>query len=73
MKPLPPLRIGQRVRTIGPIALLPIGAQGIVRAIFPLGDFYDILFTEGIGLRIVRRDKLESVPAAQDIATANSA
>ena len=72
MKPLPPLRIGERVRTIGPIALLPVGVHGIVRAIFPLGDFYDVYFTEGIGLRIVHRSKLEPLRPAQDCATASS-
>jgi hypothetical protein len=73
MKPLQPLPIGEHVRTIGPIAELPVGVQGIVRAIFPLGDFYDIFFTEGIGLRIVHRNKLESLPPAQDSTMANSA
>ena len=73
MKPLQPLPIGERVRTIGPLAELPVGAQGIVRVIFPLGDFYDIFFTEGIGLRIVHRNKLESLPPAQDSTMANSA
>ena len=72
MKPLQPLPIGEHVRTIGPIAELPVGVQGIVRAIFPLGDFYDIFFTEGIGLRIVHRSKLEPLRPAQNRATASS-
>jgi len=68
-----PLYVGEHVRTVVPIAELPAGMHGIVRAIFPLGDFYDIFFTEGIGLRIVHRNKLESLPPAQDSTMANSA
>ena len=54
-----PLYVGDRVRTLMPIAELPVGVQGIIRAIFPLGDLYDVFFSEGIGLRIVQRTKLE--------------
>ena len=54
-----PLYIGEPVRTIVAIADLPIGMHGIVRAIFPLCDFYDVFFSEGIGLRIVHRTALE--------------
>ena len=67
-----PLYVGDRVRTIVYIALLPIGMHGIVHAIFPLGDFYDVFFTEGIGLRIVHRSKFEPLRPAQDCATASS-
>jgi hypothetical protein len=56
-----PLYIGERVLTIVQVTELPIGTRGIVRAIFPLCDFYDIFFSEGIGLRIVHRSKLEHV------------
>jgi hypothetical protein len=54
-----PLYVGERVRTIVYIAELPVGMHGIVRAIFPLGDFYDVFFGGGIGLRIVHRSMLE--------------
>ena len=66
MNPLQPLPIGEHVRTIGPIAELPVGVQGIVRAIFPLGDFYDVFFSAGIGLRIVHRSALEHLRPSQD-------
>jgi hypothetical protein len=58
-----PLYVGERVRTIVPIVDLPIGMHGIVRAIFPLCDFYDVFFSEGIGLRIVHRRMLEHLTA----------
>jgi hypothetical protein len=67
-----PLHVGDRVRTIAPLVELPIGVQGIIRAIFPLGDFYDIFFAEGIGLRIVHHTKLERLPPTQDSPTACS-
>ena len=67
-----PLYVGDRVRTIVPIAELPVGVQGIIRAIFPLGDLYDVFFTEGIGLRIVPRNKLEQLRRSQDNTTAGS-
>jgi len=60
-----PLSVGERVRTIVPIVDLPIGMHGIVRAIFPLCDFYDVFFSEGIGLRIVHRSTLEHLRWSQ--------
>jgi hypothetical protein len=68
-----PLHVGELVRTIALIAELPVGAHGIVRAIFPLGDFYDVFFSEGIGLRIVHRNTLEHLRLSQDRTTAGSA
>ena len=62
LQPPQPLHVGDRVRTIVPVAELPLGRQGIVRGLFPLGDFYDVFFSEGIGLRIVQRLKLERLP-----------
>jgi hypothetical protein len=73
MKQPQPLQVGDHVRTIMPLADLPIGVQGVVRAVFPLGDFYDVLFSEGIGLRIVHRNKLEALRPAQDCATMSGA
>jgi hypothetical protein len=67
-----PLYVGERVRTIVPIVDLPIGMPGIVRAIFPLGDFYDVFFSGGIGLRIVQRSMLEHLRLPQDSTTAGS-
>jgi hypothetical protein len=67
-----PLYVGDRVRTIVPIAELPVGVQGIIRAIFPLGDLYDVFFTEGIGLRIVPRNKLEQLRRSQDSTSVGS-
>ena len=67
-----PLYVGDRVRTIVYIALLPIGMHGIVRAIFPLGDFYDVFFSAGIGLRIVHRSALEHLRLSQDGTMAGS-
>jgi hypothetical protein len=67
-----PLHVGERVRTIVLIPELPIGVHGIVRAILPLGDFYDVFFSEGIGLRIVPRNKLENIRPSQDSTTAGS-
>jgi hypothetical protein len=67
-----PLYVGERVRTIVYIAELPIGMHGIVRAIFPLCDFYDVFFNEGIGLRIVHRSMLEHLRLPQDGSTADS-
>ena len=64
-----PLYVGERVRTIVPIVDLPIGMHGIVRAIFPLCDFYDVFFSEGIGLRIVHRRMLEHLRQSQDSTT----
>ena len=72
MKQAQALHVGDQVRAIVPIEELPVGVHGIVRAIFPLGDFYDVFFTEGIGLRIVHRSKLEPLRPAQDCATASS-
>ena len=43
-----PLHVGERVRTIVLIAELPVGVHGIVRAIFPLGDFYNVFFSGGL-------------------------
>ena len=54
-----PLYVGEHVRTVVPIAELPAGMHGIVRAIFPLGDFYKIYFSAGIGLRVVHRCMLQ--------------
>jgi len=68
-----PLHVGDHVRTIVPIAELPIGVRGVVRAIFPLGDFYDVFFTEGIGLRIVQRNTLEHLRPSQDSTTVGNA
>ena len=67
-----PLYVGDRVRTIVPIAELPVGVHGIIRAIFPLGDLYDVFFTEGIGLRIVPRNKLEQLRRSQDSTSVGS-
>jgi hypothetical protein len=67
------LHVGDHVRTIVPIAELPIGVRGVVRAIFPLGDFYDVFFTEGIGLRIVQRNTLEHLRPSQDSTTVGNA
>jgi len=67
-----PLYVGEHVRTVVPIAELPAGMHGIVRAIFPLGDFYDVFFSEGIGLRIVHRSALEHLRLAQDGTMAGS-
>jgi hypothetical protein len=67
-----PLYVGDRVRTIVPIAELPVGVHGIIRAIFPLGDLYDVFFNEGIGLRIVPRNTLEQLRRSQDSTTAGS-
>ena len=64
-----PLYVGERVRTTVYIAQLPIGMHGIVCAIFPLGDFYDVFFSEGIGLRIVHRSTLEHLRPSQDSTT----
>jgi len=66
------LYVGDRVRTIVPIAELPVGVHGIIRAIFPLGDLYDVFFTEGIGLRIVPRNKLEQLRRSQDSTSVGS-
>jgi hypothetical protein len=68
-----PLQVGDRVRTIAPIAELPIGVQGIIRALFPMGDLYDVFFHEGIGLRIVHHTKIEPLPSIQDRITPDSA
>ena len=67
-----PLYVGERVRTIVYIAELPVGMHGIVRAIFPLCDFYDVFFSEGIGLRIVHRSMLEHLRLPQANTTAGS-
>lgn len=67
-----PLYVGERVRTIVYIAELPVGMHGIVRASFPLGDFYDVFFSGGIGLRIVHRSMLEHLRLPQDSTTAGS-
>jgi len=67
-----PLYIGEPVRTIVPIADLPIGMHGIVRAIFPLCNFYDVFFSEGIGLRIVHRTTLEHLRRLQDSTASGS-
>jgi hypothetical protein len=61
-----PLYVGERVRTIVYVTELPVGMQGVVRAIFPLGDFYDVFFSGDIGLRIVHRSRLEHVRLPQD-------
>ena len=67
-----PLYVGERVRTIVPIVGLPIGMHGIVHGIFPLCDFYDVFFSEGIGLRIVHRSALEHLRLSQDGTMAGS-
>jgi hypothetical protein len=67
-----PLYVGERVRTIVPITELPVGVHGIIRAIFPLGDLYDVFFSGGIGLRIVHRSTLEHLQRSQDSTTAGS-
>ena len=67
-----PLYVGERVRTIVPIVGLPIGMHGIVHGIFPLCDFYDVFFSEGIGLRIVHRRMLEHLRQPQDSTTSGS-
>lgn len=66
------LHLGDWVRTIAPLVQLPIGTQGVIRAIFPLGDFYGISFSEPIGLRIVHRTKLERLLPTQDSTTVGS-
>jgi hypothetical protein len=68
-----PLQVGDCVRTIAPIAELPIGVHGIIRALFPIGDLYDVFFHEGIGLRIVHHTKIEPLPSIQDRTTPDSA
>ena len=73
MKYPQPLHVGDRVRTIVPLVDLPAGVHGVVRAIFPLGDYYDVYFAEGIGLRIVHRRKLEPLRPTQESGMASSA
>ena len=73
MVPLQALYVGDHVRTVVPLAELPMGVQGVVRAVFPLGDIYDVLFTDGIGLRIVHRNNLKLLELAQDSDTARHA
>jgi hypothetical protein len=67
-----PLHVGDRVHTIAPSVELPVGVEGVVRAIFPLGDFYDVYFSQGIGLRIVLHTKLERLSLPDTTAARSS-
>jgi hypothetical protein len=56
------LHVGERVQTTQPLAGLPLGSNGIIRQVFPAGEFYDVRFDGKLLPRLVHCSALAPVP-----------
>jgi hypothetical protein len=56
---LPPLQIGDRVRTRGHVLGLPPGSMGTIEYILPLGTVYAVRFDDLMEPQLLQRSALE--------------
>jgi hypothetical protein len=59
-------QVGDRVQTTRPHADLACGSRGVIRRVYPAGEFYDVRFDNKLLPRLVHWSGLEAeLPAQQ--------
>jgi hypothetical protein len=56
------LHVGDRVQTTQPLTGLPVGSNGTIRKVFPVGELCGVHFDGKLSPRLVHCSALEPIP-----------